>query len=69
MSKPTEIPYIAPVKGAASYRAYDCDVYMTDTDGYESHIQQCRSAETAIKAAMRWQRLENRAVLKSKGII
>lgn len=65
MSKLNNVP---AVEGAAEYFAVDNEVVMR-AEGYVSTIDVRSSHEQAIKAAKTWQRKENRAVLKSKGII
>jgi hypothetical protein len=61
---------VIPVKGAAMYSALlNADdnkacVYMV-ADGFSSVVQKCATPEAAFKAADRWQKKENKAVLKA----
>ena len=50
---------------AATYRAVGDKVWMKDTEGFDNHIQTCRTAEAALKAAEKWQKKENAAVAKA----
>lgn len=62
---------VIPVRGAAMYSALvdasndsKPSVYMV-ADGHASVIQSCATMEAAFKAADRWQKKENKAVLKA----
>lgn len=66
MAKKTEIEYTAPVKGAAEYKATGNNVWMIDTDGFESVIEVRATPAAAITAANKWQKMENKSVLKSQ---
>ena len=59
------IEYVAPVKGAAEYRAYGLEVYMITPEGDSSVIDSAKSVEATIKKAISWQKKENKAVTKS----
>ena len=61
----TYIEYVAPVKGAAGYFAKGCNVWMITPEGDESVIDSKRTYELAQKAAVRWQKKENKAVTKA----
>lgn len=59
-----------PVTGAARYyAAVDGDgkngVVMVDGEGFPNFVQNCRTAESAKKAAERWQAKENKATAKA----
>lgn len=60
-----QIPYTAPVNGAAEYKAYGTEIWMKDTEGNESHIDNAKTTEKAIIKADKWQQKENKAVLKA----
>lgn len=56
---------IYPVEGAAIYEAIGKEVWMTDTDGYQTMIESKPSYDSALKAAYRWQKKENKAASKN----
>lgn len=64
-----------PVKSAASYsvigpnKQNKFDIVMTDDKGHSSIIDTKNTHAIAYNAAQRWQKIENRAVLKSQGFI
>ena len=61
-----------PVKGAAAYQPEKlaCDkwaiVMYPEGEENGSVIQTCKKYETAVKAALKWQSKENKAVLSAK---
>jgi hypothetical protein len=70
-----EIKKAEPVYGAAEYLAQERGgkwyviMYTSKGDTYGTEIQSCSNEETAEKAAQRWQKKENKAVLKEQGQI
>lgn len=74
MTTNTKTQLAKPVQGAAEYVAEkDNDqwyvvMYPSDHIG-GSNIERCSSEEVAIRKAQRWQKKENRAVLKSQNQI
>lgn len=51
-------------KKKARYFAVGNSVWMRDTEGHESDIQNCASHQAAEKAAARWQKKEDAALAK-----
>ncbi len=65
------IEYVAPVQGAAEYRPGTDEngkhcVFMKCEDGFDSVIEFASSFESANAKAIKWQKKENKAVLKSQ---
>jgi hypothetical protein len=64
-----------PVRGAAEYLArpygdkWEVRMYTSKGDMYGTLIQTCSNEEIAEKVANRWQKKENKAVLKAQGQI
>ena len=65
----TKLIKVEPVKGAARYVAFGKEIWMIEPGGHESCIDTRKSEEVAKKEAIRWQKKENRAVLKAAGQI
>lgn len=64
-----------PVKGAATYsvngpnKQKKYDIIMSESNGHSSIIDTKNTHAIAYNAAQRWQKMENRAVLKAQGLI
>lgn len=62
-------PALAPQAVKYFVRADGCgtfDIWMRDSDGFESVVDNCASAATAEKQAARWQAKEDRARLNPR---
>lgn len=64
-----KIENVKPVAGAAKYFCTLRNEIVMQTPEGNQVIDKRKTAESALKCANSWQRRENKAVLKSQGII